>query len=59
MSKIDRNHVSEIDTFLKELRESGEESASQRQEREQYEKLNRLRDNPQRDEADKPLWEDF
>ena len=44
LKKRDKNYVSEMDRFLSELRQTVAESESQRQERVEYEKLNRLRD---------------
>jgi hypothetical protein len=44
LEKRNKQYVSEIDLFLEELRHSIPESESQNKEREQYERLNYLRD---------------
>lgn len=44
VKKRNKHYVSEIDLFLKELRQSVPESEDQRKERKEYEHLNRLRD---------------
>jgi hypothetical protein len=44
LRKRNKNYVSEIDLFLAELRQAVPESESQNKEREEYEHLNRLRD---------------
>jgi hypothetical protein len=47
LKKRNKNYVSEIDLFLEELRQVVPESESQSKERQQYERLNRLRDQAQ------------
>lgn len=57
--KIDKCHHSDLDKTLETLRKEIPESPSQRRERQQYEKLMKLRDNPQQQAQDEGIWEDF
>jgi hypothetical protein len=57
--KIDKHFVSNIDKFLEKLRKEVPESASQRAEREKYERINYLRDHPVQELNAPELWEDF
>ncbi len=59
MGKVQQHYVSEIDQFLQKLRKEVPESEAQRAEREQYRRLNELRDNPQREENTHHIWEGF
>ena len=46
MKKINRHFVSEIDKAMAKFNRTHELSASQRKEKEKYEKIHELRDNP-------------
>lgn len=59
MVKLYKELISDADALLAECRDKMEESATQRAEREKYEKINRLRDNAERPASDDRLWQDF
>ncbi len=57
---IDRNYVSEMDNFLKELDKKPEShSDSRAAEEAKYKRINELRDNSQDTESKSKIWKDF
>lgn len=59
MIKLYTPVISDTDELLDKLRNQLEETNAQKQEREKYERLNTLRDNPERPENDNKIWSDF
>lgn len=58
MKKINRHFVSEIDKAMAKFNKTHELSTSQRQEKEKYEKIHDLRDNPtESSPKDDGLWD--
>lgn len=56
--KRSKKYISNIDTFLAQLRAQGE-TASQQQERQHYAVLAQLRDNAASNQDDDSIWENF
>jgi hypothetical protein len=57
---IDRNYVSEMDKFLKELDLKPESHSDSRAKEEQkYQKINELRDNPHHKDNSTKIWKGF
>jgi hypothetical protein len=57
---IDRNYVSEMDKFLKELDQKPEShSDSRAAEEKKYQRINELRDNPNAKDDSEKIWRGF
>lgn len=56
---INKAYVSPFDEFLFRFDHTHQKSASQLKEIEKYERISRLRDNPESVQEEKVIWEEF